>query len=259
MEGSLALAGKQREEFIAYCDKLREEKAKALTDLKLNQWYLEPAEVSELFTQTAFVDEFDGPDLRSEWEWVNPNDDSNYSLSKEESWLEIHAASGRVLPRTNYNAPRLLQVISGDFALEVKMKASSDDFDTPAATQSRDLPSLGGLLVWVDQDNHICFERGLVLENEIRFMGWTQGEYDCFGRGRLPSEIICLRLERIGEVFSAYCSDDGENWLTCGYMDFPAEDPIKVGIYAMCYAWLRGVGTDTATQFGSFRVLRRAS
>ncbi len=246
MEGSLALAGKG-EEFISYCKKLREEKAGAFRDLKLNQWYLEPEDISELFTKTAFVDEFRGPNLVSEWEWVNIRDDSRYSFSKAGGWLEMRAASGSVLWRSNYHAPRLLQEVSGDFAVEVKMKTSSDD-----------LPSVGGLLVWVDRNNLILFERGLVLEGEIGFSAIIRGKYDRFGRGRLPSDILYLRLERTGHVFSAYCSDDGENWLTCGCMEFPAEDPIKVGIHAIGYCELRGGNMETATQFDCFRVLKRA-
>ncbi len=246
MEESFVLAGK-REEFIAYCRKLREEKAEALPDMKLNQWYFEPAEISDIFIQTAFVDEFDGQDLMSEWKWVNPRGDSSYSFSSAGKWLEMRAASRSGLWE-EFHAPRLLQELSGDFAVEVWMKASSDD-----------LPSVGGLLVWKDEDNYIRFERGMHLENEISLSSCIQGKYDRFGRGRLPSDIVYLRLERIGDVFSAYCSDDGENWLTCGYMDFPADDPIKVGIHAIGGAGLRGGNMDTATQFGSFRVLRRPS
>ena len=128
------------------------------------------------------------------------------------------------------------------------MRASSDD-----------LPSVGGLLVWKDEGNYIRFERGMHLENEVNFSASIQGEWGRFGRGRLPSEILYLRLERKDNIFSAYCSDDGENWLTCGYVDFPADDPIKVGIHAIGGVGLRGGRMDTATQFGSFRVLRRPS
>ena len=248
MEKSFELAEK-REEFISYCIKLREKKAEALRDMKLNQWYLEPLEVSELFTQTTFVDEFDGPELRSEWEWVNPRGDSSYSFSSKNGWLEVRASAGSNLMGTSISdAPRLLHEISGNFAVEVKIKAVSDN-----------LPSVGGLLVWNDEENFIRFERGMHLENEISFSANIQGKLDRFGRGRLPSDVLHLRLERIGDRFSAYCSDDGESWLTCGYMDFPADDPIKVGICALGFSWLPGGDMDTATQFGSFRVLRRTS
>ena len=82
----------------------------------------------------------------------------------------------------------------------------------------------------------------------------------------MASEITYLRLERTGDVFSAYCSSDGEKWLTCGQMTFPAEDPIRIGIYVMGRIYSMGgvyrvidPDVDTAARFGSFRVLRRLS
>jgi tetratricopeptide (TPR) repeat protein len=248
MEEALARIGR-KEELTPYCIRLREEKGEDLRGLRLTQWYLEPKELPELFTETAFVDEFDEPALKSEWEWVNPRGDSSYSLSSEASWLELRAASGSDMHGSNFDAPRLLQEISGDFAAEVKMKRVSDD-----------LPSVSGLLVWKDEENYIRFERGMNLKDEISLAGNVQGEYDHFGRGMLASDIVYLRLERIGDRFSAYCSSDGENWMTCGEVSFPAEDPIQIGIHA-----IGGIGRVgmislgdmvTATRFDYFRVMK---
>ncbi len=112
-----------------------------------------------------------------------------------------------------------------------------------------------------DEGCHIIFGRGKHIESEI----WLEaeanvrGEYNYFGRGILASDIIHLRLERIGDEFSAYCSGDGVDWLTCGQIVSPAEHPIQVGICALGGIGLRGRYRDTATQFGCFRVLRRES
>jgi len=249
MEEAFAQIG-EREELIPYCTRLREEKGEDLRGLKLTQWHLEPEELSGFFNQSAFVDEFDGPDLKSEWEWMDPSGDSGYSLSSEASWLEVRAASGSNLHGSNFDAPRLLQEISGDFGVEVKMKAALDD-----------LPSVSGLLVWKDEENYIRFERGMHLKDEISLAGNVQGEYNHFGRGMLASEILYLRLERIGDRFSAYCSSDGENWMTCGDVRFPAEDPIQIGIHAIGkIGWVGMINLGdmvTATRFDYFRVLRR--
>jgi hypothetical protein len=205
--------------------------------LKLTQWYLEPKELSGLFTQSAFVDEFDGPDLNPEWEWMSPGGDFSYSLSNEAGWLDVRAASG--------SWPRLLQEISGDFAAEAKIKAASND-----------LPSVGGLWVWEDRENSIRFERGMDLENEISFSARVQGERNCLGRSMLASDVLHLRMERMGDTFSAYCSGDGVNWLTCGEVKFPAEDPIQVGIHAIGGVGLRGGDMATATRFDYFKIFR---
>jgi class 3 adenylate cyclase/tetratricopeptide (TPR) repeat protein len=247
MEEAFAVSGRG-EEFISCCEEIRAEKKEILQNLRLTQWYLEPQDSSGLFTQIAFEDAFDKPNLSSEWEWVDPDDDSGYSLSSEAGWLELRATSGSNLRKGNLSAPRLLQEISGDFSMEVKMKASPDN-----------LPLVGGILVWVDQNDFIRFEKGMHLENEISLSASIHGEYDCFGRGRLSSDVLYLRLERMGNNFSAYCSGDGENWMTCGEMDFPVEDPIYVGIHAIGDVGLRGGDMDTATRFVYFKIQRKES
>lgn len=64
----------------------------------------------------------------------------------------------------------------------------------------------------------------------------------------LRGSAFRLRLEREGERFTALCSADGIHWLTCGQVDFPARDPLQVGI-----ASLRGV----VAHFDGVRVLTK--
>jgi len=278
-------------EFISFCHETMEENAEKLKGMKLTQWYLTPRELSGQFVQTVFSDEFDGSTLCSEWQWVNPRDNCSYELNSEPSlhgvypraspepftafegklregtvrghaWLEIRAASGCKLERgNNFNAPRLLQWISGDFAIETKM-ASAANSATEEMPTVEDMPTVGGLLVWKDENNHIRFERGMHGmhgKNEIGLSGSVEGKWDYFGRGMLVSETVYLRMERMGARFSAYCSSDGENWLICGEVSFPAEEPIQVGIHATGGLVLRGDMADTAARFDYFRssIIRR--
>jgi tetratricopeptide (TPR) repeat protein len=256
MEEAFIKMGK-REEFIAFCQKFREEKKEEIGNLKLTQWYIEPADVGavrEPPLQTIFADEFNQPVLKSEWQWINPRGDSSYSLSTEPGWLEVRPASQSYLYRlygTKFEAPRLLQEISGDsgdFALETKIGRGG----SRTAPTSDDLPSIGGLLIWKDKENYLQFQRGE--RGHIRFSGMINGEFDDLGRGLLASEIVYLRLEKIDDKISAYCSEDGTNWLTCGYIGAthasPLQDPIQVGIYAI------GENTETATRFDYFKVMR---
>ena len=83
------------------------------------------------------------------------------------------------------------------------------------------------------------------------------------GRGFLPEEskVTYIRLERIGDEVSSYCSIDNENWLTCGKLTFSVDDPIQIGIYAhgmidrtiYCGEYREG----TATLFRDFRIWAR--
>lgn len=53
------------------------------------------------------------------------------------------------------------------------------------------------------------------------------------GSGRLPSERVYLRLERLGSKVNALYSADGVKWFTVGHVDFPFEDPVEVGLHAI--------------------------
>jgi len=233
-------------EFISFCREIIEENAEKLKGMKLTQWYLEPKELSEQFIQTAFSDEFDGS-LYPEWQWINPRGDCGYELNMNSSWLMIQANSGYDLwPGANFDAPRLLQGISGDFAIETKM-----------ASAEKDIPTVGGLLVWKDDNNYIRFEKGMHGTNEIGLSGNIKGEWGHFGRGMLISDTTYMRIERIGDTLSAYCSRDGENWLTCGEVNFPVDDPIQVGIHAIGNTGKEP--TATVTRFDYLRLQRRTS
>jgi predicted ATPase/class 3 adenylate cyclase len=235
-------------EFILLCDKLMEWIAEVTQRFGLTQWYLEPRKLSGQFTQTIFLDEFNGLVVNPEWKWVNPRNDCCYELKGEPSWLKIQADSGCDLYPGNFEAPRLLQEISSDFAIETKM-ASADE----------DTPTVGGLLVWKDENNYIRFERGMHGTNEIGLSGSVEGNWDHFGRGMLVSDIIYLRIERIEDKLSAYCSNDGENWLICGEVSFPIDYPIQIGVHAIGGLGSRGGSMPTAIRFDYFRVLNRTS
>ena len=98
----------------------------------------------------------------------------------------------------------------------------------------------------------------------MQFHGFLDMKIQHAGRGILSAqdnEEVYLRLERRGNVFTSYCSVDGENWFTCGKMTLPIEDPIQVGIHAIgmidrtiyCGEYKEG----TATVFKDFRIWKR--
>jgi regulation of enolase protein 1 (concanavalin A-like superfamily) len=78
------------------------------------------------------------------------------------------------------------------------------------------------------------------------------------GRGRLRSERVFLRLERVGDRVSAFCSADGKNWFTVGHVEFPIEDPLQVGMHAIGHidrCIYRGAYPEgTAIRFESFQL-----
>jgi hypothetical protein len=75
-------------------------------------------------------------------------------------------------------------------------------------------------------------------------------------RGRLPSERLFLRLERLGHRVNALCTADGREWFTVGGVDFPAADPVEVGLHAIGTIdraiYLGAYPEGTAIRFESF-------
>jgi tetratricopeptide (TPR) repeat protein/regulation of enolase protein 1 (concanavalin A-like superfamily) len=245
------------ETFMAFCHAFKERHADALQALPFHHWYLESAVPSEGFPCPTFTDGFETEAIDPVWRWINKAQDREYKtverIASSLGGLEIRAANGRDLDGLNVSAPRLIQEVSVDFAVEVCLTQLSDD-----------RPQQGGLLIWKDRDNFIRFDRGTFGMNEMRLVGYVNGKHQISGRGILSADRyqeVYLRLERIGDEFTSYCSADGENWLTCGKMKLPMDDPIQVGIHAIgmidrtvyCGEYKEG----TATVFRNFRIWTR--
>jgi hypothetical protein len=149
----------------------------------------------------------------------------------------------------NWSAPRMLQSVSGSFGIQTVCLPVTDD-----------KPAMGGLLFWVDSENYLRLDRGAFGKCDIGFTGCMEGKEIAIGRGRLSegSERIFLRLTRVGERVSAYCSADGEQWYTVGSVTFSSQDPIQVGMHAIGNIdrtiYLGAYPEGTAIRFESFRL-----
>jgi tetratricopeptide (TPR) repeat protein len=224
-------AYENEEDFRALCASWRESYP-TLNESPLTQWYLEPAEILAPRGQVEFRDAFVDV-LSPEWSWVDPMDDSWF---KVQEGLEIHAANERGLWYINLGAPRVLRPTSGDLAIET-------------ACSPCGVPACGGLLIWKDSESYLLLDVGTGGQHEVFFSGCVENQDAVFGRGRLPRgaprqaqdhpgqacgapERVHLRLERTGERVRALCSLDGEAWFSVGETDFPAVDPLQVGVYA---------------------------
>jgi tetratricopeptide (TPR) repeat protein len=202
--------------FQAFCQRFLEEHPQARCPL-LGQWFLEPAEPLSDFPCQEYT-EFALP-LPPVWKWYDPFADCACTVS---AGLEIRAANERELWHRNLSAPRLLQAVSADFAVQ-----------TVCARAFVDRPAIGGLCLWKSCGDFLRLDWGVRGEHEVSFDGWLSNSGTRIGRGRLPTERAVLRLERLGSRVRALCSPDGKAWLTVGQVEFPTMDPVEVGLHAI--------------------------
>jgi hypothetical protein len=140
----------------------------------------------------------------------------------------------------------MLQEISGDFALEIKM------------TSGEQRKEHGGILVWKNDNRFVRLDKTSSLHafrGDIRFETHVNRRYRAIGRGKQNSVMNFLRLERTGHQFQAYCSVDGQNWQSCGTSTVVMRDPVMVGMHALC----PGNIPPTITRFDYFKIIRPAA
>jgi len=193
------------------------------------------------FTKLIFVDNFDKGMLEPEWEWIDPGNDSSKRFGMREGWLELSTVSGNDLwPKANLDAPRLLRFVSGNFAVETKLAPSPER-----------VLQAGGIVVWKDKENFIRFERGTWGYDTIILQKCEEGLFQHLGDWFFRGNPIHLRLERMGEKFKALYGFDGEKWNECSQFEFKVNDPVKVGLHAVC---LGSRIPSTATNFDYFKI-----
>ncbi len=224
-----------------------------ISSIKLESWV---AGGGGKFREIVFLDEFDT--MRPIWHWIDPRGDCRRELGRPQSggilreregWLEFNVGPNHDLwwgPEGrggNMDAPRMLQELSGDFALEVKM------------TSSEQRKEHGGILVWKNGGRFVRLDKTSSLhsfEGDIRFETHVNRRYSAIGRGRQDSVMNFLRLERTKHEFQAYCSVDGQNWQSCGSSTVVMRDPVRVGMHALC----PGNIPPTVTRFDYFKIIR---
>lgn len=197
------------------------------------------------FTVLVFQDEFNGARMNPVWRWEDPRGFGQWSVYQ--GYLQMNVASGVDLWHgMNYDAPRLLQSISGDFAIVTRM---------PITPQLREH---GGLLVWKNRGAFLRLEKTSgphAFAGDVRFERHFPGGYQLVGRGEGLARVkqLYLRIERRGNTFSGYASEDGVNWLSCGHTICSMMDPVEVGVHALC----PGNIPPTVTRFDYFAIYRR--
>jgi len=226
------------QELSLLCQRLEEGIPDALRRYGKAHLLMEPVKDPAEGMQAESIDDFSVEQLSSVWNWVDPKGDCSYEI---EGYLLVHVPSDHDLWVQNFDAPRLLQPISGDFMVETKIMDGSNGKKS------------GGLFIWSDESSFARFEMAssIAWEGTVYYGALADGNPMHPGIHPFEAEEAYLRVERQGNRFTGYISSDGENWYRCGWVDMPMEDPIQVGIHALCPE-----SPATSTRFEYFRIYR---
>jgi len=176
-------------------------------------------------------DEFSAEALDGRWSWVR-EDPTHWSLSDRGGFLRITSQQGGLLYGSN-NARNLLlrDTPAGDFDVETRV------FFTPGENYQ-----MAGLLLYEDDDNFLMLNRTYCgfpppacVGNGIYFDLEENGA--SVGPDLLmtmaSSDEAYLRVERRGNVYSGYASEDGQGWTLVGQLTASSEfRPTQIGLIA---------------------------
>jgi len=194
---------------------------------------------------SCFADEFSSSPLSPGWTWVDPLDDSSYSLEENPGYLRISVPDGHhdLDPPWYLDAPRILQSINGNFNVEIKVRVNPTVLFQSA-----------GLLVWFDQDNFVWIGRstynrigdrfvrdGEVLESPPEIRGITQ-------------TTVYFRITREGNTISNYYSLDNSNWSLFRSDEYPSAPAVAdAGMYVLNNDVVDATDTSIVADFDYFR------
>lgn len=185
------------------------------------------------FETSVWAGEFDGPNLESEWSWID-EDPTHWSLSANPGFLRIITQS----PAQN----RLVQPVPmGDFEIRARV------LFTPTENFQ-----FAGISVYTDGNNFLNLGRAYCdlgppncLDNAIYF-DFVEGGVFIPPNYAITTTVqteATLRLVRTGNDFTAYVSENGTAWQMVGTHTV-SFSPMYVGLYAAGQSSLLEIPAD---------------
>jgi regulation of enolase protein 1 (concanavalin A-like superfamily) len=137
--------------------------------------------------------------------------------------------------RDQLNAPRVIQEVTGDFDLQVKVHA----FPLPAENTSTSNGVCfisSGLLIWQDADNFIRLDRasaaGLPTPGVLMEF-YEKGKQTVQAAEPIEDKDVHLRVTRKGPKLTFAFSENGDQWTTIHTSEIPLPGAVSVGVLAI--------------------------
>ncbi len=173
-------------------------------------------------------------------QWIDPDDDCNLSFDDHRLVITIpDSPHGLDADRSQMNSPRVMRIVSGDFAINVTIDGGfwKPNLDAPSA---REYVS-GGLLLMLDEKNYVRLERATFTNNGkvnhyLNFERREAARVTRLGaftdRPIDPDERLELRLEVVGPLVRGLVRAVDQPWHEMGTTRYANRDTLMVGIAA---------------------------
>ncbi|XGW00047.1 MAG: DUF1349 domain-containing protein [Leptolyngbya sp. BL-A-14] len=150
------------------------------------------------------------------------------------------------IERGQINAPRVLQVVKGNFVVQVKVSGAFPKNSRSLVTSR--LPFYGaGLLLWQNENNYVRLERTALFSqgNNLSYVNFEKRQNGKWANLTempltVPDQAVFLKLERQDDQISAAASYDGKHWTSLPSFKLTLPTKLQVGILA---------GHNTASPF----------
>lgn len=184
------------------------------------------------FGVSSVSDEFNGPNVGSQWSWLRENP-ATRSLTSRPGTLTITSEKGDVSEGSNNAKNILLQSANSDWTIETKLTCS----------RSPSQPENAGIIAYEDDDNFVKLMLRAVIKTTrqrgtqpgtVDFLIEENGIAKSIGSFNLSNEItgsnaLLLKLEKKGNTYTAYYSVDGTEFKKLGTGEAMLRD-IRAGL-----------------------------
>ena len=185
------------------------------------------SQIALVAADAAHEDEFTLTTLQSGWAFSTGTgaNAGTYSLTANSGFLRLTPTIGAALaPSSNYNAPRVLQMVTGDFVATTFITGNfAEDGDR------------AGLLIWNDNNNFIRLEKWSTGNAQIYAVSGGTGTSTKISVNP-SSNNLSLKLERTGTTVKGYYStNNGALWteiITTPALTF-SSGQVQMGLYAI--------------------------
>ncbi len=174
--------------------------------------------------------------------FADPDDDCEFKLVDGTLSIAVPGKDHDLgIERGKMNAPRALQMVEGDFTVQVKVAGQFEP--SQKSTVSRGAYIAAGFFISSDDSNYIRLDRATLLNGKthvayVNFELRVNGQIERFGTAsgnvRLDnSKETWLRIERTGSEFRAYATQESGKWQLLGAKTMTAPRRIQVGVAAI--------------------------